>query len=109
MDISSLSLEKKKEIYNRLLDIFGIKRYEIDNLSVRNGKVVKYSRGYGPYDDEWDEVHANKTHANVIEKYRLMLDLNQIIKNETDQNYYNLNNTIDKLASEYSKDDLRMD
>ena len=107
--MNSLSLEKKKEIYNQLLIIFGIKNYELDNLSIKNGKVVKYSRGYGPYDDEWNELSANKTHENVIEKYKLMLDLDQNIEKEECQNHLNLNNTINKLASKYSEEDLRMD
>lgn len=108
MDINNLSLEKKKELYNQLLNIFGIKNYELDKLSVKNGKVVKYSRGYGPYDDEWDEVSANRQ-SNVVEKFKLMVILNKKIEEDEHQNYLNLNDTINILASKYSEEDLRMD
>jgi hypothetical protein len=75
---------------------------------VKNGKVVKYSRGYGPYDDEWIEVSANRQ-GNAIEKFKLMVDLDKKIEEEVHQKYLNLNDTINKLALKYSEEDLRMD
>jgi hypothetical protein len=108
MNISNLSLKKKKEIFGQLLIIFGIKSYELKDLSIKNGKVVKFSRSYGPWKDEWNEVSANK-YEDVVKKFKLMIDLDKEIKRSENDYHNHINNMINTLATNYSDEDLSME
>ncbi|MNJ90102.1 hypothetical protein D3C87_76960 [compost metagenome] len=104
--IEKMSLEELKKIHNYLSDKIGYTALNASakyHLEIRDDKVEYFSRGYGPYPDEWDIITSK---PEEIEKYKLLFilknrisELEKIEKEEIEVN-------IEKMISQYFKETL---